>query len=208
MSLSLFAPPADEPLTLEEAKAHCLIGSAITDQDALLEAFIPGVRERAEQATGRAMLIQTWDLVLDGFPREPYIELPKPPLVSVTSITYRDTGGVLRTWASTNYLVEAPAGPRCARGRISLPFAAIWPITLPQAGSVTARFVCGYGDAGDVPALLKVAMLLDVGTWYLNRESVLTGSREQAIELPLGSSAVYRAYHSPATQRLPYGGTR
>lgn len=206
MSLSLFLAPAAEPLTLQDARRQCLIADSVTDQDPYLEDLIPVVRERAEQATDRALLPQTWDWVLDGFPVEDYLEIPKPPLRTVTWVKYQDMAGAWQTWDPANYLVEAPAGPRGLRGRLSLPFAGTWPVVLPQAGCVSIRFEAGYADAAHVPALLKQAMRLDLGTFYLNRESVLTNAREQAIELPHGSREIYATFRAPATQRLRQGG--
>lgn len=202
MSLTLVTAPVIEPISVEEAKRQCLVGDDITDQDLHIGDFlVPATRERAESATGRALLTQTWDLVLDTFPNEDFIEIPKPPLVSITSVKYLDMANVLQTWAATNYTVEAPAGPRCQCGRIILPFASIWPIARPQRAAVTIRFVCGNATVAEVPSLLKQAMLMDVATLYANRESVLTGARAQAIELPNGSKSIYQRYLVYSRQR-------
>jgi uncharacterized phiE125 gp8 family phage protein len=178
-----------------------------TTADPELVGLIVAVRERAELATNRAIPgPQTFDLILEQFPRDGYIEIPKPPLVSVTSVKYVDTAGATQTMDPSLYLVQAPAGPRCARGRVALPFAAVWPITLRQMGAVTVRFVCGYGAAAAVPALLKSAMKLDIGTLYANREGVVLGGRQAAPdELPMGVRAIYFSYRSWTTQRLREG---
>lgn len=174
-----------------------------TTADPELVAWITAVRERGELATNRAFLPQTWDYILDGFPGDGFIEIPKPPLVSVTYVHYVDTGGVTRTLtANTDYLVQAPAGPRCARGRIALPFAGVWPVTLRQMGAVTVRFVAGYASAAAVPGMLKAAMKLDLGMLYQNREGVVLGLRGSPEELPMGLRAMYWSYRSHATQRL------
>lgn len=172
-----------------------------TTEDPELTGWIATARENAETATNRALITQTWDLVLDGFPREDYIEMPRPPLVSVTSVKCVDTSGVLQTLTeNTDYLVQAPAGPRCARGRIALPFAGVWPVTLRQMGAVTIRFVCGYGASGSfVPAMLKTAMKCDLGTLYENREGVLIGTSGSKLPMVDG---IYWRYRSPQTQKL------
>lgn len=199
MSLSLATAPTSEPLALADAKAQILISDDITDQDVYIETtLIPAVRDRAELATQRAMLPQAWDLVRDGFPVDGYLELPKPPLVSVTHVKYRDTAGVLQTWAASNYVVEAPAGPRCRRGRLSLAYGVTWPSTYRQAGDVTVRFICGYANAASVPPLLKAAMLLDLATLYAQRENVVTGTIVAV--LPGGVEAIYRSFKSRSQQ--------
>lgn len=203
MALSLVTAPASEPLTLDQVKAHCLI-SSVTDQDEYLQRLVSVVRERAEQETERALLLQTWSLTLDGFPRESWIEIPKPPLVAVSAVRYLDMSNAWQVWPSTSYLVDAPAGPLCRRGRVSLPFSCIWPIVRPQAGCVVVEFTCGYGtQASAVPSSLVQAMLLDAAFLYQNREGVLTAAREQAIEVPRGVADTYRLFRSHQTQRWP-----
>jgi uncharacterized phiE125 gp8 family phage protein len=174
-----------------------------TTVDPELTRAIVTARETGEGATGRAYQAQTWKWVLDGFPCAAFIELPKPPLQSVTHVKYRDTDGVQQTWDASNYVVDAPAGPRCARGRISLAHGVSWPATYGQAGDVEIQFVCGYGDASsDVPSRLRSAMLLEIETLYAHRGSVIAGrGTAHAMELPLGVSAIYRDYTSRARGR-------
>ncbi len=200
--LTLVTAPETEPITLTEVRDQCLIPADVTDQDAhISNILIPAVRDRAEAATGRRIITQTWDLVLDAFPDADYIEIPHPPLQSIESVKYRDATGTLQTWDASNYVVEAPAGPRCRRGKLTLAFGVSWPSTYGQAGDVTIQFVCGYGDeASDVPALLKAAMLLDVATLYEHRENIVTGTI--VAELPATARQIYRSYFSHTTQRL------
>lgn len=210
MALTQVSAATGPALDLAVVKTQCRISADVTDEDDYVSGvLIPAVADRGEASTGRAFLgPQTWDYALEGFPRDWYLEIPKPPLVSVTSVTYVDMGGVTQTWpllntlGQPNYLVQAPAGPRCARGRIALPFAGIWPIARPQLGAVTVRFVAGYGGPSALPPLLRLAMLMDAGTLFETRESVLTGNRQQAIQLPSGTQDIYRTYRSACTQRL------
>ncbi len=137
MALSLHTAPVGQALDLAAVKLQCRMGD-LTDEDAYFAGvLIPAVADRAEASTRRALLTQTWDWVLDAFPREPFLEIPRPPLVSVTFVHYVDTAGVTQTWSASAYLVQTPAGARCARGRIALPFAGVWPVTLDQMGAVT-----------------------------------------------------------------------
>ncbi len=55
---------------------------------------------------------------------------------------------------------------------------------------VVVRYVAGYGVAGDVPALLKRAMLLLIGHWYENREAVVVASGTVATALPLAVDSI------------------
>lgn len=171
-----------------------------TTADPILLQKLTAVRERGELATLRAFMPQTWDLLLDGPPACGYIEVPKPPLQTVSYIHYLDAAGVSQTWAASNYVVQAPAGPRARRGRIALSPTGSWPTTNGQMGAITVRFVCGYASAAAVPALLKSAMLLDLATLYAQRENVITGTI--VAELPGGVHDMYWSYRSHPTQRV------
>jgi uncharacterized phiE125 gp8 family phage protein len=207
MALSLITGPTVEPLTWPIVQKQIRQDGNDDDAEFVTNALIPAARDRGELSTGRAFIgPQTWQLVLDTFPSEDYIELPRPPLIGIDFVKYVDTAGVLQTWDPAKYLVEAPAGPRCQRGRVALPFAGIWPITLQQRGAVTIQFTCGYaGTAGDpaagVPPLLVMAMLTDAGALYENREAIMVDTRAAAIEVPGLARDIYRSYRSRATQR-------
>lgn len=200
MYLSRVTAPSSEPVTLAEAKVQCLVSSDITDRDDQISNFlIPAARDRAEAQTGRALLTQTWDLYLNSFPPDSYIEIPKPPLVSITSLKYRDTLGVLQTWAAANYTVSAPAGPRCARGRITLAYGVTWPSTRGTADDVVIRFVCGATTEENIEPLIRQAILLDIGANFANLENLITGTI--VAELPGGCRQIYWQCASHPTQR-------
>lgn len=181
MSLTLVTPPATEPVTATEAKLHLRVDH--TTDDALITILIATARQMVEQITRRALITQTWDWKLDGFPA--CFDIPKPPLVSVTSISYVDTAGASQTWASTNYIVDAPGGPTAQPGRIAPAYGVSYPSTRSIINSVTVRFVAGYGAASAVPEPLKQAVLLLIGHLYANRESVvITGRGSIVAEMP------------------------
>lgn len=164
--------------------------------------WIASALRRGEIATRRAWCgPQTWDYILSGPPADGFLEIPLPPLQSVVSITYLDTTGATQVWASSNYVVQAPQGEMCSRGRIALAYGCVWPVTLPQLGAFIVRFMCGYGAPSAVPALLKSAMKLDIGTFYQNREGVILGGRGAAPDvLPMGVQSIYWSFKSHPTQ--------
>lgn len=152
--------------------------------DTLLTALIQAAREYVEGYQNRALCTQTWELVLDSWPVRDYVELPKPPLQSVTSIKYKDSAGTESTWADTNYIVD----PDSFLGRVVLADGISWPTaTLYPAGGIRIQFVAGYGLAADVPQTTRQAMLLLIGHLYENREA----STERALsEIPFGVKAL------------------
>ena len=174
MGLKRTTSPATEPITLAEAKKHVEVALAVTDHDThLSDMLIPAARERAETYTGRAWITQTWTLTLDRFPAWT-IPLPRPPLVSVTSITYVDGDGDTQTLSSSLYRVSTNTGGG-APGRITPAYGEVWPTIRNLTDAVTIVYVAGYGAASSVPRAAKQAILLTVGNWFANREPVVVG---------------------------------
>lgn len=169
MGLIQTVAPNEEPVTLAEAKLHCKVDGA--EDDALLTALIVSARQQAEHRTGRALVTQQWELTLDRFPVDS-LELPNPKLVSVESVTYLDADGVRQTLANTEYQVVTDE----LIGRILPAYGKSWPSCRVQPGSVVVSFTCGYGAAAAVPPSIKTWMLLAVGTWYGQREGIITGT--------------------------------
>jgi len=168
MPLAMVTPPAAEPVTLAEAKTHLRVTAA--DEDTLIDSLIPTARQWAEDFTRRALITQTWDYTLDAFADE--IEIPLPPLQSITSVKYLDTDGVEQTLATTEYTVDTAA----TRGLVRLAYGKSWPSVRDQANAVTIRFVAGYGNAPAVPAPIKAACLLMLGELYARRETAIVGA--------------------------------
>ena len=173
-SWTLYTPPTEEPVTLAEIKDHLHISS--TAEDSLLTLYAQMAREAVEGECWRALMPQTWDLYLPGWPAGGVIEIPRPPLQSVTSIKYTDDEGAVHTFAASNYRVDTASEP----GRVVLAPDASWPSdTLDSSNPVVVRFVAGYADASAVPGMAKAAILLQIGEIYANREAVIVGSTPQ-----------------------------
>lgn len=161
--------PVQEPVTLEEAKAHLRID--YDAEDALIASYIAAAREYCEVVTGLALAPATWEARLDAFPAGA-TELPYPPLVEVESVRYRDAHGDEVTLDPAGYTVDTLAKP----GTIA-PVDA-W----PDGSDVRIRYRAGYAD-GQIPYAARQAILLLVGHWHAHREAVVTGAI--ATEIPL-----------------------
>lgn len=163
--------PGREPLTIEDAKEHLRIDQH--DEDVWLLDAIKAVRNRAEGMMGRALITQTLEVALDGWPAGRVIELPRPPLVSVTSVKYFSPADVESTLAASNYYVDTRRTP----GRLVLKSTSSWPsVELREVNGVVIRYVAGYGDTeSDVPAEMRAAMKLWLGELYEVRENSAAG---------------------------------
>ena len=193
MPLQLVTPPAEEPVSLADAKLHLRVD--FTDDDTLITALIAAARQAAETLTGRQIVTARWKLVLDSFPGpslmgvpagDPFslpghaILIPKSPVSSLVSIQYLDMSGTLQTMPATDYTVDAA----CEPARITPVFGKIWPISLPQIGAVTVTFDAGYGPATSVPEGIKSWIKLRIGSLYAHREEVALINRGKIEALP------------------------
>jgi uncharacterized phiE125 gp8 family phage protein len=189
MSLFLIEAPEAEPVTLTEAKAHCAIDS--TDFDTLLTGYIAAVRAHVEKTTGRTLVSQTWELRLPGFPCGA-IELPRPPLQSVTSVKYTDEAGAVQTLSPSAYQVSGIDGDQPAS--VAPAFGMRWPGARHTPEAVIVRFVCGYPDDGasppnpaaNVPPQIRQAIIEMIADLFANRET--TGT-DQAYAIPIPTTA-------------------
>ncbi len=184
MPLTLESPPAAEPVDVPTAKSQLRID--IADDDALITAYIKAARTVVEQKSLHALITQTWDLYLDAFPSGKEIEIPLPPLQSVTHIRYIDEDGNESTFSSDDYLVDTVSTP----GKVVLKDDATWPSeSLQEVNGVVVRFVAGFGDAGtDVDERAIQAVKLLVGHFYEHREAFVDG--RPLNDLPMGVDAL------------------
>lgn len=161
MRLILVEKPGAEPLTATEARARLAIDSEVADAviDALITAARTGI-DGVDGWLGRAIMTQTWRLLLDGFPAAGCaIAIPLPPLQQINSISYIDGTGDTVTLGTGDYQVMQ--GPRPA---IHPPFGKSWPPSRIDPDSVIIEFDAGYGDSGsDVPEPIRCAIALQVG---------------------------------------------
>lgn len=195
---SLITGPTIEPLDLEEVKKA--LKFTPTTEDTLIDVWISAARMYFEEQTGRQLLTATWERWLDACPDSGIIELPHPPLQSVVSVAYDDSANVEHTFDAASYVVSAPQGPTCERGRVSLVSGGSWPSTVNQARSVRIRYIAGYGDApGDVPELIKGALYFLVGHFHRFRSE---GVEQAVSKLPLGAETIMRAFRLSAIAQI------
>jgi uncharacterized phiE125 gp8 family phage protein len=173
--LNVVTAPTFEPITTIEAKAHLRV--EIPDDDALIYGLIQSARQVCESKLKRAICSTTFDWHIDDWPWFP-LSVPMPPLQSVTSIKYYGTQNTQSTISSESYHVLAGSP-----GRIDFVETFSLPTTYARPDAVTVRFVAGYGSPTAVPASIKSAIKLLVGTWYEHRESVVLGQTPNIVPM-------------------------
>lgn len=155
-------PPAQLPVSLAQLKAALQIEHDDDDEDltGLIGAAVAHLDGRAG-TLGQALVAQTWQQDLPGWPPGGVIRLPLGPARAVESILYHDAAGVVRTLPADAYgppLTDA-RGPY-VRLRGALPAAA------RRDDAVSVRWVAGFGGPDDVPTNIRRAIMLLVGHWY------------------------------------------
>lgn len=174
MSLVMTTPPAAEPVTVADAKAHLRIDGS--EEDILLASLLLTSRLHIETALSVALITQSWTLRLDRWPRRREIELPLTPLQAVDEVRVKDASETASVVPAESYLVDlASRPPRLIWNNFAPPDPQV------AANGIEIDLTVGFGPDGDsVPAPLKYAILLLASHWYEHRdpgEIGMTGTR-------------------------------
>jgi uncharacterized phiE125 gp8 family phage protein len=195
---TLVTPPAELLLPLQVAKDWLRVD--VSDEDSLIEDCISAAQEDLEGNYELALLTQTWDWTQDNFPglglfpwssvwnvaQNRPVEIPRPPLQSVVSLTYTDStdASTVITFPDARFTVDTSS----VIGRVAPKVGQTWPsASLQTISAVTWRVKLGFGDHFiNVPFKARQAARLLVGHYYANREQVLLEQRVRAIDIPRG----------------------
>lgn len=182
--LTITTPPSGSLLALADVKAYLRIDADATHEDAVISDMMEAAVIIAERITGRALLQTVFKLDVDGF-RD--IELPKPPLVSMDSITYIDEAGDQQPLPADQYRLRDEREPA---------FVEFIGTDLPKLNAdavhpISINYTAGYADASAVPAPIKqYAKMLVADNFDLQR----------------GTTTMLKLAHSPLADSLimPY----
>lgn len=182
MRLTLVTPPAVEPVTSQEVRAH--LKSDDTTDNGLLATYIAAARELVEKHINRAIILQEWRGFLDCWPlgETPFvegysvgpafpnvaraIELPVGNLISITHVKTYDTADVATTYSAANYYADT-SGPY---GRLVLRDGAPTPPYTRTANGIEIQFKAGYSDKpANVPARVRLGIMQAAAYFYENR---------------------------------------
>jgi len=207
----------NEPVTLEEIYTFLRLdpeGSPPSHpDDNMLRSFIKASREKVEQFTRRTLTVgATLKAVYSAFPacrvyfggigidaddyehRYDALELPRPPVNSVSSVRYYDEDNVLRTLPTSNWFLVSDS----FTAKINLSEGYTWPTTFKRDDAVQVTFTSGYEPIGSpnsaqdsVPELIKTAIKLEVQLMYDEFSPEKRAAAEDAISRMLVSYRVY-----------------
>lgn len=183
-TFTLLVRAIDEPVTLQDAKAHLRIVDD-NDEDALITALITAAREYVENFTGRILVQREVTDTFGCFGW--YLELNHRPVSGTPTISYLDTDGAEQELATV-----ITSGARYPF-RVYPASGTSWP-SFETNTTITATYTAGYAEGG-VPQSLVQAMLLLIEHWWGNRGAVVIGST--ATEVPMAVTALCMPYRSP-----------
>jgi uncharacterized phiE125 gp8 family phage protein len=164
MPLILTTPPATEPVTLAEAKAHLRITHA--DDDAVISTLIKTARQQLETRTGVGFITQAWSLFLDDWPETGEIRIPIAPVLDVTDIRVWSDADVSSTIDPAHYLEDRASKPP----RIVLRGSRSWVRPGRIANGIEVQLSVGYGAGpASVPEPLRQAILELAAHWFASR---------------------------------------
>ena len=167
--------PTDQPINLDLFKQR--VRYSDSDYDSIFQIYLDNAVQYCQEYQWAQYCTATYVDRFDRFHQR--LELLRNPVQSVTSVQYVDTGGTTRTLtAGTDYVVDIYSKP-C---RIVPAYAKWWPATRCHIEDVTVTYVAGYGTAYDVPAEVKMAVLLKAAEQY---ESCDAMANEKTINMLL-----------------------
>lgn len=178
MGYKVTAEPAAEPVTLNECKLVARLSAS--GLDTMIETiYIPAARRMCEQRTGRSLITQTVDKVLDAWPTDGDIRLDYGPVQTVSEITYLDADGVAQVVDGAIYSLDNADALRPAF--VVLASGQVWPSAGTFANAITVTYVAGYGDTSDdVPRELRLWIMAAVA------EMVRSGSPDVKVGFAAG----------------------
>ena len=161
MQLTQIVAPAQEPITLAEAKLFMKVLE--TDEDVLIETMIASAREYVENYTNRQLETATFELITDKI--DSGFKLPKNPIQSITKIEYMDNDSNYQLMPTTDYYLYYDNGI----GKIQI----VTPISHKgDKRAIKITFIAGYDD---VPFSIKTYIKMLVSTLFENREQYVVG---------------------------------
>ena len=179
--LQVTTPPVQEPVSLQEAKEYLRVDDSTDER--IVRPFIETARRVAEEHLGRTLMTTTYSLFVDGYDEladplwegtrtgpylnyyKNYINLPKCPIQSVTSVSTFDDSDNETTMAASRYYVDnvrEPSGIVLRQGET-------FPTALRVANAIKVVYVAGYSNAYAVPEPVRMGMLQHIAFLYEHR---------------------------------------
>ena len=185
------AATATNAVSVAEAKSHCIIDT--DDHDTLIGTYIEAAYDRLSGyagVLGRPILSEGWEIYAYDWPVNDCIRLPFPNVTAV-AVKYWDANNTEQTVLSSLYEVLEDRQSSFIHFTDDFTAPAVYD---DREDAVTVEFTAGYGaSSSDVPAAIRVAMMLMICDWFEHRSNVMEG-RGGATPMPAGSERLIEPY--------------
>lgn len=177
MPLKITQKPTVDPLDLDELKSHLNL-TGTERFDSWLTGAIKASDRPWRETLGITLISSTLQWTMSDFNRK--TELPRPPLISVSKVEYRNEDGAWTEVDASNYEVNAEAEPGFVRFSDDYEE----PDTYPEE-EYPWRFTykAGYEDSEgkstwkQIPWELRWRMMAAIGTLFMKREDTVVSNR-------------------------------
>jgi hypothetical protein len=208
--------PVEEPLAMQEVKDYLRVEDGVDER--IIRPFIIAARTMAEEHTGRTLMPTTYTLFVDGYDEladplwegtrtgaflnyyKNFIDLPKAPVQSVTSVSTFDDADVETSFASSRYYVDSVREP----ARIVLRQGETFPTAMRVANAIKIVYVAGYSNAFTVPEPIRMGMLQHIAFLYEHRGDMYetSGGLPKLIKHLYAPFVIHRGMGSSALQGI------
>jgi uncharacterized phiE125 gp8 family phage protein len=179
---TLITPPTAWPVTLAEAKEQ--VEYLQDDRDAYLETLIRAATAYVEKSLTLSITNKRYQVTLDRFTDT--IHLPRGPVTAVESVIYVDELGDSTVIDPANYTVDLTSREQWIVRNTDY----AWPATFDGINALSITYTVGMEN---VPEDLRHAILLLIGHWFNNRETVAVGN-VAVQEVPFAVDALLQNY--------------
>ena len=169
MALQLRAGPAQEPVSLLEAKDFMRLDGS--EDDVLVSTLITAARIHIETTLGKILITQNWSYFLDKWPQSKTTYLPIDPIQTIEEVRFHDAQGSYEVIPVEDYSTDIISNHPRIRFHGAKPVNAT-----SHFNQLEIRFVAGFGDEpADVPSDLKQALHMLAAHWFEQRDPIAFG---------------------------------
>lgn len=115
-------------------------------EDQWIRSTIIATTHQAEDVTQRALMPQTWQMVLSGFPSSGQIVLERPPLIAVSSVSYYDSNNDAQELVGSPSSIEVVPSGAYSKAIVRPLSGATFPSAYCRPDAVTVTYTAGYQD--------------------------------------------------------------
>ena len=193
MPLQLRSGPANEPVSLSEAKVFLRIDG--TDDDILVSSLITAARIYIETTISKILITENWSFFKDKWPTSGVVHLPLSPVQSIDEIRVYNQDNTYSTLPIETYASDLISSQPRIKFLETSPSIA----TPRHFNQLEVQFTAGFGNTEtDVPSDLRQALLMLTAHWYEQREPIGFGGSFN--EIPTTISALLSSYKTHRMQ--------